>query len=74
MVFYSNEAEVQLPPSTQQRASLVPAAAVIPALRVMIEIAAVKTLVVGFGRGEACDRRDADCKFTPLVSVGGCGD
>ena len=44
---YRNESNVNASMRTYERASLVPAAAVIPALKVYIVIAAVKKLVVG---------------------------
>ena len=45
---YWNEHNVNALTRIYERASLVPAAAVIPALKVYIVIAAVKKLVVGF--------------------------
>ena len=50
---YRNESNVNASMRTYERASLVPAAAVIPALKVYIVIAAVKKLVVGSESVEA---------------------
>ncbi len=51
MVFYWNERELKFPSSSEWRASLVPAAAVIPAPRAYTNAVDVKKFVVGFRPG-----------------------
>jgi len=52
---YWNENNVKILTTNNWRASLVPAAAVIPAPRVYIKVVAVKKLVVGFKFHESSD-------------------
>ena len=56
MVVYWNERELKFPSSSEWRASLVPAAAVIPAPRAYINAVDVKKFVVGFRLGFALAR------------------
>ena len=59
MVFYWNESELKFPSSSEWRASLVPAAAVIPAPRAYTNVVDVKKFVVEPRLGSALARRMA---------------
>ena len=71
MVVECNERELKLPSSSEWRASLVPAAAVIPAPRVYINAVDVKKFVVGFRLGFQAARHNDACPWS--CGYFGCG-